>query len=216
MSDDYYSEQEQWERVKKWLRENGPWLIAGVVLGLAALAGWRWWEARVERRAQEASVAYERVLDTLNKGDRAGALKQVDALRAEYASSGYADQADLVAARALVESGSLADAATRLSRVMDSSKDGELRMLARQRLARVQISLGKPDDALKTLTVAEPGAFAARFAEARGDALFAKGDKAGALAEFHKARDTQSIAGSSTVDLAGLELKIADLEADKP
>ena len=38
MSDEYYNEQEQWERVKKWLRENGPWLLAGVVLGLAALA----------------------------------------------------------------------------------------------------------------------------------------------------------------------------------
>lgn len=216
MSDDYYSEQEQWERVKKWLRENGPWLLAGVVLGLLALAGWRWWEARVERRAQEASVAYERVLDTLNKGDRDGAVKQVDALRSEYASSGYAEQADLVAARSLVETGALAEAATRLARVMDSAKDTELRLVARQRLARVQISLGKPDEAIKTLTIAEPGAFAARFAEARGDALFAKGDKNGALAEFRKARDTQSIGGSATVDVAGLALKIADLETDKP
>ena len=43
IDDDYYNEQEQWERVKRWIRENGPWLVAGVVLGLGALAGWRWW-----------------------------------------------------------------------------------------------------------------------------------------------------------------------------
>ena len=29
--DDFYSEQEQWERVKLWLRENGLWLLAGVL-----------------------------------------------------------------------------------------------------------------------------------------------------------------------------------------
>jgi predicted negative regulator of RcsB-dependent stress response len=78
----------------------------------------------------------------------------------------------------------------------------------------VQISLGKPDEALKMLSAAQPGTFAARYAEVRGDALFAKGDKAGALAEFRKARDTQAVAGTATVDAAGLELKIADLEAD--
>jgi len=214
VSDEFYSEQEQWERVKKWLRENGPWLVAGIVLGLAALAGWRWWEQRVERRAQEAGVAYERLLETLNKGDRDGGTKQADALRAEYSSSAYADQADFAIARALIESGELMQGAQRLTRVMDGSKDQELRLIARHRLARVQISLGKPDEALKMLSAAQPGTFAARYAEVRGDALFAKGDKAGALAEFRKARDTQAVAGTATVDAAGLELKIADLEAD--
>ncbi|MEY3712495.1 MAG: hypothetical protein RL321_115, partial [Pseudomonadota bacterium] len=27
IDDDYYNEQEQWERVKRWIRENGPWLV---------------------------------------------------------------------------------------------------------------------------------------------------------------------------------------------
>ena len=38
IDDDYYNEQEQWERVKRWIRENGPWLVAGVVLGVLLAA----------------------------------------------------------------------------------------------------------------------------------------------------------------------------------
>ena len=58
---------------------------------------------------------------------------------------------------------------------MNDSKDTELRHIARLRLARVLIDQGKPDDALKTLAD-EPGAFAARYHEVRGDAFLAKKD----------------------------------------
>ncbi|MBM4217386.1 MAG: tetratricopeptide repeat protein, partial [Gammaproteobacteria bacterium] len=84
--DDFYNEEEQWERVKRWLRENGPWLIAGVIIGLGALAGWRWYEAYVERRHVEASVAYNDILPTLERGDRVVGLKAIDELREEYGS----------------------------------------------------------------------------------------------------------------------------------
>ena len=80
MIDDYYNEEEQWERVKRWLRENGPWLIAGVIIGLGALAAWRWYEAYVERRHVEASVAFSEILQTLERGDRVAAIKAVDEL----------------------------------------------------------------------------------------------------------------------------------------
>ena len=70
MIDDFYNEEEQWERVKRWLRENGLWLLAGVLLGVGALAGWRWWEQRVEQRAQAASAKYEEVLGAFNRSDR--------------------------------------------------------------------------------------------------------------------------------------------------
>lgn len=216
MIDDYYNEQEQWERVKRWLRENGPWLIAGVVIGLGALAGWRWYESYVERRHVEASVAYSEILQTLERGDRVAALKAIDELRAEYGSSAYADQGDLLGARIHVDTNELGKAAERLTRVMTDADDPQLQLLARIRLARVQIAQNNAEAALKTLDGATAGGFAARFDEVRGDALLAKGDRAGALAVWRKAEAAAGDRGErpATVDLEGLRLKIWDLESD--
>ena len=36
MSD--YSEDEQWERAKEWLKGNGLWIIAGIAIGASAAA----------------------------------------------------------------------------------------------------------------------------------------------------------------------------------
>jgi len=214
--DDYYNEEEQWERVKRWLRENGPWLIAGVIIGLGALAAWRWYEAYVERRHVEASVAFSEILQTLERGDRVAAIKAVDELREEYGSSAYADQADFLGARIHVDTNELGKAAERLTRVMTGSDDPQLQLLARVRLARVQIAQNNADAALKTLDGAKPGGFAARFDEVRGDALLAKGDRAGALTAWRKAEAAAGSDGAqpTTVDLEGLRLKIWDVESD--
>ena len=217
MIDDYYNEQEQWERVKQWLRENGPWLVVGVLLGLGALAGWRWWEQRQEARAQSASASYGLLLETLQSGDRAKGLVLADEIRAEHGGSAYADQADLVAARALVEAGELGPANERLTRVMKGSKDAQLRLVARARLARVQLAQGSADAAIATLGGAQPGAFGPLFEAIRGDALYVKGDRPGALAAWRKAETEATAAaakGAPTVDLVALQLKIGDVLAD--
>jgi predicted negative regulator of RcsB-dependent stress response len=91
--------------------------------------------------------------------------------------------------------------------VIGSTRDHALALAARLRLARVQLSQGKPDEAIKTLDATEPGAFAARYAELRGDALLAKGDRDGALKQYRSARAS----GSDTVDAELLDLKISEL-----
>jgi predicted negative regulator of RcsB-dependent stress response len=210
--DEYLSETEQWEALKRWLRENGLWIIAGIGLGVLALAGWRWWEARGERLALEAGARYQQVLSAFDRGDRARGLTLVDELRRDYPSSPYVDQAELAATRIFVEQNELDKAAERLRRVMDESDDRELALVARLRLARVQLAQNRPDDAIATLNTAEPGAFAPRFHEVRGDALLAKNDKAGALKEYQLARAGDVAA---VVDTALLDLKIADLSTER-
>ena len=63
---------------------------------------------------------------------------------------------------------------------MNTSKDSELKQIARLRLARVLIDQGKPDDAIKLLADGSPGSFAGRYHEVHGDALVAKKDIPGA------------------------------------
>jgi predicted negative regulator of RcsB-dependent stress response len=209
--DEFYSEQEQWERVKLWLRENGPWLLAGVVIGILALVGWRWWEQRIETQALAASTKYSQVLEAFGRSDRTRAFTLIDELRKEHDASPYADQADLLAARSLVETNELAKAAERLTRVMSASRDDQLKLVARLRLARVQLAQGNPDVAIGTLDGAPAGAFAGRFEDVRGDALYAKGDKPAALRAWRKSIEADD---GGTVDRSSVELKIADVAGD--
>src|SRR3954463_1345158 len=95
---------------------------------------------------------------------------------------------------------------------MDRTRDEQLALVARLRLARVQIAQNKPDEALATLNT-PPGAFEARFHEVRGDVYFAKNDKAGALKEYLAALASSD---SRSVDTQALHLKINDLKVDAP
>jgi len=208
---EYLSEKEQWEQIRTWVRENGLWVVAGVALAAVGLQGWRWWQRHLDERGTRASAAYTRMIDALEKGDRTQAFVRLGELERDYPSSPYADQGKLLAARVYVEGKELDKAGHELETVMKGSKDHELALVARVRLARIEIAEGKPDEALTTLNAVEPGAFAARYHEVRGDAWYAKGDKAAALKEYRSAAGNPDLG-----DAALLDLKIADLAADAP
>jgi predicted negative regulator of RcsB-dependent stress response len=204
---EYVDEREQWERAVTAAKESAPWVIAGLVIAAAGYAGWQYWQQRTTRQALEAANRYERALDAFGRNDLNGGLALADALIRDFPSSPYAIQAELAAARVQVESDALEQAAARLRHVLETTTDHELALIARLRLARVQLALHQPDLALSTLNAVDAGAFAARFAAVRGDALLAKGDRAGALREYRAARSS----GENTVDGGLLDLKISDL-----
>ena len=183
---------------------------AGVVVGALGIGGWQWWQAHVDSVSGQASAKYEQMLSDLGKGDRTGALILLADLERDFSSTPYVDQARLAVARVYVEGNELDKASTELQAVSQHSKDKQLALVARLRLARVQIAQKKPDDALTALDGVDPGAFEALFHEVRGDAEFAKGNKAAALTEYRTAR-TKDAGGGSDTSL--LDLKIADLLA---
>jgi predicted negative regulator of RcsB-dependent stress response len=211
--DDYLSEKEQWEWVKTQVRESGPSVLLAIVLVVAAAFGWRWWQGHQSTRQLEAGAKYMQMVQSLEHSDRTQALVLLGELERDYPSSPYTDQARLLAARVYVDEAQLDHAASALTAVAEHSKDHELALVARQRLARVQIAQGKPDNALATLgAVTDVGAFTARYHEVRGDAYYAKGDKAAALGEY---RTAQSSGGDGS-DTTLLQLKIADLDNGTP
>lgn len=213
MVDEYLSEREQAEQLKSWLRANWIWLVALVALALGGFYGSRWWEARQAGRSLAAEGRMTAMLDALSRNQREEALKVAGELTGEYAGTPYADQATLVLARLDVEGGDLAAAATKLAQVMDSSRDPELGLIARLRLARVQLAQGAHDAALATLAAAESPGVDARIAELRGDALLAKGDLAGALAAYRQAQEAAAGAPPGLVDGELLSYKIDELAA---
>ena len=211
MSD--YSEAEQMERARSWLKENAVWIIAGIAIGAGGLGGWRWYQERRDAQAETASARYEELVDAYSRRDNVRGSTLLEELNREYGWTPYASLGSLIAARVQVEANELDKAAAGLKSVMDNAKDDELKMVARLRLARVQSALGKNDEALATLKIDSPGEFAPRLADTRGDVLLAKGDRDGALREYLAARSAEN---DGRVDIELLDLKIRDLGGSPP
>lgn len=213
---DELSEQEQWENLKRWVRNNGPQVLVLTALGLAGFYGWQWWQGRGEQQAQAASTMYEQILARFDDQQMAEGVAMIDTLRKEYPKSPYVDAADMVAARVYVETNQLDKAAETLKRVASSAGDEKLRPIAQVRLARVQAALGNYDEALATLGDKPLGSQEPARLEARGDILLAKGDQAGALANYEEARQLHPGGGNEEDSTGLLDLKIADLKGSVP
>ena len=208
MAEDYLTDDEQLENVKRIVAENWVWVVGGIVLGAALVFGYRFYDSSRNNRALRAAAQFDAMTAALDANDSAKARQAADGIIKDYPTTPYADQAQLVMARLYVDQGQLANAVSPLTVVMNGSKDAELRHIARLRLARVMIDLGKPDDALSTLAADTPGAFAARFHEVRGDAFRAKNDPKSASTEYKAALEGGD---ARSADSALLQLKIADL-----
>jgi predicted negative regulator of RcsB-dependent stress response len=215
MVDEYLSEREQAEQLRNWLRENWIWLVAGVALTVGGYYGFRAWESRESSRAVEAGQRFAAMLDAIGANRRDEGLRIAGELTGEYADTPYADQATLVLARLDVDSGDLAGAEKRLTAVAGTSADPDLRIVARLRLARVQLAQGRYEEALRTLDAVATPAVDARVLELRGDVRLAQGNPAAALAEWRKAQEAAAAdtAAAAQVDTELLQLKIDELGA---
>jgi len=210
MTEDYLTDDEQWEAVKRWIVENGLWVVAGIVLGVVGLFGYRYVDNSRNDRALRASLQFSEMTDALEHNDLSKSRNLAEGLIKDYPRSPYADQAELTLARLAVDAGEPKNAIAPLTQVMNNSKDSELKRIARLRLARVQIAVAQPDEAIKTLAEDTPGAFAALYHEVRGDAFYAKNDSKSALTEYKAALAGGDAGG---VDSSLVQLKIADLTA---
>jgi predicted negative regulator of RcsB-dependent stress response len=210
MAEDYLTDDEQLEHVKRLAAEYGPWTIGAVVLGLAFVTGYRYYQGHQDQRALAAGAQFEGMASAVQRNDQVTARQIADGLVKDFPGTPYADQAQLALAGLYVDQGEDANAIAPLTAVMEHSKDTELRRVARLRLARVMIDQGKADDALNLLSGdANPGPFAARYHDVRGDAYFAKKDPQRAAEEYQAALAEGN--GGEGMDAALLTLKIADL-----
>lgn len=211
MAEEYLTDDEQLEAVKRAFTEYAPWILGGVVLGVGGWYGLQHYKSHENEVAFRAADQFSQMTAALQMNDPKKSLQIADGLIKDFPNSPYADQAQLTVARIDVESGKSADAVAPLTQVMNNSKDTELQQIARLRLARVLIDQGKPDDAIKLLATGTPGSFAGRYHEVRGDALYSKKDIPGAIAEYNAALG----ASDGGAEAAMLQLKLADLASNE-
>jgi predicted negative regulator of RcsB-dependent stress response len=211
MAEEYLTDDEQLEAVKRAFTEYAPWILGGVVLGVGGWYGFQRYQSHQNQTAYRAADQFSQMTAALQMNDPKKSLQIADGLIKDFPNSPYADQAQLTIARIDVESGKSADAVSPLTQVMNKSKDTELQQIARLRLARVLIDQGKPDDAIKLLAAGTPGSFAGRYHEVHGDALYSKKDVPGAIAEYNAALG----ASDGGAEAAMLQLKLADLASNE-
>lgn len=211
--EDNLTDQQRAEQVRNWLSENGWYLLAGLVLGVAALFGWSKWNTYSTAHGEEASALYEELLAAI-RVERATRAEDVAAqLARDYASTPYLDQARLAMAKMQLEHSRPEMAVKYLEEVVRDTGSAEIADIARLRLGRVLAQLEKYDEALKVLAVPKDSAFELHFREVRGDVYYAMKRFDEARAEYQAAlRSDQSGAG----DQAFLQAKLAELPGSTP
>lgn len=175
-------EQEKLDALRAWWDKYGT--LCAVVLFAAVLAvggwrGWQWYQGHEAAQAMGYFEALERAAG--QPGDDAVARVKAasEALRTDYPSTGYAPRGVLIAAQALQSRNDLDGAKAQLEWLISHDKDSALAPLARLRLANVLLQQKQYDQALAQLGAA-PTAYAALYADRRGDIYAAQGKRADA------------------------------------
>jgi predicted negative regulator of RcsB-dependent stress response len=171
----YASEQEQVEAIKRWWKTNGKPLLFGLVIGIAALAGYRYWEAVQTARAEDASQNYSAMLQMMNDQRIDDARTTGQAIIDAYPDSTYARLSALLLAKIAADGNDYARARELLTPLVEANDDSEIAPLARARLARLALAEGNVDTAAALLAAVPTRGGEDRFAELRGDILVAQG-----------------------------------------
>ena len=173
--DDLLSEKEQIDQLRSWWSEYGGYVIGGLGLGIALLAGLNYYTNSKLDAQLEASVLYESLTGHVVTGSLEAAEAVADELGTDYASTSYAPQAQLAMARLYMDKNRDQDAADALSGIIDSDADEEIKLVARARLARVLLYQNKAQEVVDLLEGQQSEGFAPAYQELLGDAYYALG-----------------------------------------
>jgi predicted negative regulator of RcsB-dependent stress response len=180
-------EQEQLDAIKAWWTEYGNYVVLAAIACLLTIAGFQGWRYYKGQQAERAAALFTQ----LSEAERANEAKKVRDIAAQivdkHGSTQYGGMAALAAAKAGFSTGEIEEAKKNLQWVIDKAREEEMRDVARLRLAGILLDEKKYDDALKLLSAKPAEAYAALYADARGDVLTAQGKPAEARAAYQLA-----------------------------
>ncbi|MBT8126174.1 MAG: tetratricopeptide repeat protein [Gammaproteobacteria bacterium] len=211
--EEFESEDQQVEAIKKWWKENGASLVLGLGIGIAALLGWREYLAYQTEHSAEASDLFEAVQTQIaNEMLDATHISKADLIRNEYEDTPYAALVSLLQASHEYDSGNTESALTHLRWAIENSSETDVKYVASLRLARLLIAEQQYDQAEAILLADHPAGFNVGYEELKGDLYVAKGEIAMARVAYDKAINAAAGGASRWLRLKRQDLGSADLE----
>ncbi len=210
---EYETEEQQVEALKGWWKENGTSLIIGLLVGVSALFGWRYYAEQNNIQAVHASDIYMQVMQsavTKNIDDKI--IDFQNQLINEYSDTPYAALSALTLAKVEYEKGNADAAEAQLELAIKHANDDVIKQIASLRLASVYIEQKKYDEAMALLNMKHNAAYDAQYEELKGDLFSARGDIADARAAYDKAIALQGFSVSKWLRLKRQNLGEASAE----
>lgn len=183
-------EQEQVDELKAWWNKNGTYVIAAVAAFVIGVSGWKGYEVWQARQSGEAMALFERAMQAAVANDAKSVKDITGQIMENYGRTGYALPAAWLAARTNFTAGDLKSAQAQYQYALDHAGDKGLEQLARLRLATVLLDMKDYAGASKLLDSQPEAAFAALFADLKGDVLAAQGKQEEARAAYKLALTT--------------------------
>jgi predicted negative regulator of RcsB-dependent stress response len=172
MMEQYETEEQQVEAIKRFWKENGLSLIIGALLGLGGLLGWRYYNDSQIEAKEQASFAYEKASEELIKGE--ASFGESKSFIDSYSDTGYAILMALEMTQQAIERKDLVEAAKQLEFVVINAKLTAVQSIAQLRLARIQIEQGEFELALASADKISDQAFKGQSQEIKGDVYLAQ------------------------------------------
>jgi len=182
----YNNEEQQVEAIKRFWKQNGTSILAGIAIGLAGLYGFRAYQDNQLAQIEAQSSQYANLIEQNNAegADKKAWLVAAQTFIEANSGSNYAVLTALLAAKEAAFAKDFAVAEKQLSWVLANTKAPELLAVATLRLARVQTEQANYPAALKTLEAKLPESFVAQQQELKGDVLVKSGDEVKAKAAY--------------------------------
>ncbi|MCP5143407.1 MAG: tetratricopeptide repeat protein [Gammaproteobacteria bacterium] len=171
----YDSDNEQLEAFKRWWKDNGSALVVGLTIGLAVLFGYRYWTEAKAEKAEQASVTYNLMMESLRQGNYEVAADLGNGIIANFEESAYSVLAALLLGKLEVDRQNLTEAKARLAWARDHATSSALKQVASSRIAQVMLFEGDAAGAWGELA-GSGAADAEDFYELKGDIRAAMGN----------------------------------------
>ena len=174
----YETEEQQVEALKRWWKENGTSMIAGLVGAVILIVGWNVWKSYQSDKKTQASVLYEQLLKDMEQGKYEETEKIAQRLTENYGSTAYASFGRLMLAKSKVQQNDPEGAKVVLKQLLQDAGSDEIRNVARIRLVRLMLATGDYEQGLQLIAEADPSSvkgFSGSYDELKGDLYVALG-----------------------------------------